>query len=182
MLNPKEREHVREVIGDLLMHPVALEMKKYIQHGDVSTYDHALAVTYRAYEMVKKKPSRVDERALLRAAFLHDFYLYDWHDPDPSHKWHGFHHARRAANNAVRLFGVSELERRIIDSHMWPLNPERIPHCREGWILTLADKWVSTLETLTRGSVLPLEERSSGPEKGDADPSRTITETDGRKE
>ena len=161
MLSREERQHVKKVIGDLMVHPVALEMKKYIQHGDVSTYDHALAVCYRAYEMAKKRLNRLDERALLRAAFLHDLYLYDWHDPDPSHKWHGFHHARRAANNAVRIFGVSELERRIIDSHMWPLNPERIPHCREGWILTLSDKWVSTLETITRGSVLPPEDRET---------------------
>lgn len=160
MLNREERAHVRAVLGDLLEHPVALQMKKYIQHGDVTTYDHALAVTYRAYEMAKRRMHRVDEYALLRAAFLHDLYLYDWHDPDPSHKWHGFHHARRAANNAVELFSVSEMERRIIDSHMWPLNPERIPHCREGWILTLSDKWVSTMETLTRHSVLPQEDVS----------------------
>lgn len=160
MLTKEERAHVREVLGDILVHPVALQMKNYIQHGDVSTYDHALAVAYRAYEMAKRRLCRVDEFALLRAAFLHDLYLYDWHDPDPSHKWHGFHHARRAAKNAVTIFGVSEMERRIIDAHMWPLNPERIPHCREGWILTLADKWVSTMETLTRHSVLPLEEEN----------------------
>lgn len=158
MLTLEERRHVREVISDLMSHPVALEMKKYIQHGDVSTYDHALAVTYRAYEMIKKHPERVDERALLRACFLHDLYLYDWHDPDPSHKWHGFHHARRAADNAKKYFGISEMQWRIIHSHMWPLNPERIPQCKEGWILTLADKWVSTLETVTRGTVLPEDE------------------------
>lgn len=158
MLTLEERRHVREVLSDLTSHPVALEMKKYTQHGDVSTYDHALSVAYRAYEMIKKHPERVNERSLLRAAFLHDLYLYDWHDPDPSHKWHGFHHARRAADNAKRYFDISEMEWRIIHSHMWPLNPERIPHCREGWILTLADKWVSTLETVTRGTVLPEDE------------------------
>ncbi len=158
MLTLDERRYVRGIIKDLMVHPVALQMKKYIQHGDVSTYDHALAVTYRAYEMVKKHPDRVDLYSLLRASFLHDLYLYDWHNPDPSHKWHGFHHARRAADNAREFFNISEMEWRIIHSHMWPLNPERIPHCKEGWILTLADKWVSTLETIKRGTVLPQDE------------------------
>ena len=150
MLSREQRRHVREVIGDLLEHPVALEMKKYIQHGRVSTYDHALAVCYRAYEMAQKKLSRIDERALLRAAFLHDLYLYDWHDPNKGFRWHGFKHHRFALRNAERDFVLSKRERNIIHSHMFPLTFWCLPRCREAWIVTLSDKIVATEETLMK--------------------------------
>ncbi len=149
MLTEKEKQHVRAVLGDLLSDPLVLEMKNYIQHGDVTTYDHCLSVAYRCYEIVLRRGYRVREEELLRAAMLHDFYLYDWHTVgDGSHRLHGFRHARRAAENAVRYLGVSAREGAAIDSHMWPLNPGRFPRTKEGWILTLADKEVSLFETL----------------------------------
>ena len=141
------KERVFDVLSDYLSHPAALEMKKYIQHGDISTYDHALSVAILCYKISYRK-KRVDTELLTRAAFLHDLYLYDWHDPDPSHKWHGFHHARRAADNAVGIFGVSDKARQIILTHMWPLNLTAIPNSREAWILTLVDKRVSASETI----------------------------------
>lgn len=141
------RERVYHILSDLISHPTALEMKKYIQHGDVSTYEHAFAVATLCYKLSYRSRS-VDAELLCRAAFLHDLYLYDWHDPDPAHKWHGFHHAQRAADNAVRIFGVSDKARRIISTHMWPLNITKIPASREAWILTLADKHISAKETV----------------------------------
>jgi uncharacterized protein len=83
---------------------------------------------------------------------LHDFYLYDWHCADDgSHRRHGFHHARRARDNAVREFAVDIRIQSAIDSHMWPLNPLRIPRSREAWILWVADK----IETFREMRVKP---------------------------
>ena len=38
----------------------------------------------------------------------------------------------------------------MIRSHMWPLNPERVPRSKEAWIVCVADKLVSLHETLFR--------------------------------
>ena len=81
---------------------------------------------------------------------LHDFYLYDWHVQDGTHRWHGFHHPERAAENAARYIGVSEKEAEIIRYHMWPLTLRHAPSSREAWIVCIADKLCSLEETLFR--------------------------------
>lgn len=149
--SPEERRAiVREALGEELADERVLRMGEYIQHGDVTTLAHCLAVAEKSYELAERFGvlDRVDLRAMLRAALLHDFYLYDWHEKDASHRWHGFHHAERAAANARDLLGAGEAEQAIIRSHMWPLNLTKPPRSREGWIVTLADKIVAAKETL----------------------------------
>ena len=88
----------------------------------------------------------MDERALMRGAILHDYFLYDWHDPDPSHRLHGYRHPGTACKNAVRDFNVGKVEQNMIRHHMFPLTPTP-PTCREGVILCIADKLVASRET-----------------------------------
>lgn len=88
-----------------------------------------------------------DQHALIRGALLHDYFLYDWHEKDDSHKWHGFYHAGKALQNAMEDFALSEIEKETIRRHMFPLNPIP-PRCREAWIVTLADKICSGGETV----------------------------------
>ena len=38
-------------------------------------------------------------------------------------------------------------EKDIIKKHMWPLTISAVPMCREAWIVTMADKWCSLMET-----------------------------------
>ena len=139
---------VHSILKDYLDNPEVLGMKDFIQHGSVSTYDHALSVAYLCYKLAYKN-KKADIPLLTVCAFLHDFYLYDWHERDPSHKWHGFHHARRAAENAERVFSIGDRGRLVIMSHMWPLNLTRIPRSREALILTVADKLVSARESIS---------------------------------
>ncbi len=49
--------------------------------------------------------------------------------------------------NAIRDYELTELEKDIIKKHMWPLTVVP-PGCREAWIVTMADKWCSLLETI----------------------------------
>lgn len=79
---------------------------------------------------------------------LHDMYLYDWHDGDPSRKTHGFDHPEIACNNAVENFDISEKEQDIIRSHMWPLNITKIPKSKEALIINIADKYCALVETI----------------------------------
>ena len=126
------------------------EMKKYYSHSDVTVYEHCLAVARRAYEKAVGKRRPVDIHALVRGALLHDYYLYDWHDKNKGFRWHGFKHHRFALANAEQDFDLTDKERNIIYSHMFPLTFWCLPRSREAWIVTLADKRVAFAETMKK--------------------------------
>ena len=127
------------------------EMKKYISHSDITVYQHCIKVARMAYTMAaSKRRVRVDLRALVRGALLHDYYLYDWHDPNKGFRWHGFKHHRFALRNAEQDYPLVRKEREIIRSHMFPLTFWCVPKCREAWIVSIADKIVATEETMKK--------------------------------
>ena len=144
-----DQAQVEEILKDIKAHERVQEMKQYIQHGRISTYEHCDRVAHMSFRINRKLHLNANERELLTAAMLHDFYLYDWHNyDDNAHPWHGYHHADKAVENARLHFRVSPRVQKAIWSHMWPLNITRIPRTRESWILCLADKIVSVKETL----------------------------------
>ena len=138
---------ISAITGDLQQDPYLLRMKEYTQHGTVSTYMHSIAVARLCYVIGCRIKTNINLTALLRSALLHDYYLYDWHNPDHP-RWHGFCHPHKAAENAKHDFSISTKEYNSIKSHMWPLTFRCIPRTREAWILTCADKVCSTWETL----------------------------------
>lgn len=93
---------------------------------------------------------KCNEKDLTRGALLHDYFLYDWHDDEhrPIHNLHGFYHPGIALKNAMKEYTLTDREKNIIRSHMWPLTLTRIPACREAWVVTAADKYISTIESL----------------------------------
>ncbi len=120
-----------------------------IQHGDVSVKEHSLSVTRSSIRLAKFLKIRFSHRDLIRGALLHDYFLYDWHIPDPTgeRKLHGFAHPYVALRNAEKEYELSDRQRNIISRHMWPLTLKP-PTCREAWVVTMADKYVSLKETL----------------------------------
>lgn len=137
----------REILADEKVQ----QMKQYIQHGDITTYDHCIMVCLYAYMYAKKLKLDIDVRALVKGALLHDFFLYDWHKSAfTSDGLHGFSHPVTAERNARNNFLLSEKERKIIKNHMWPLTLTRIPTSTEGWLVCWADKYCSLKETLLK--------------------------------
>ena len=140
-----DREYI-ECVADIFEHPAFQSMAKFIQHGDTSTREHCIQVSYLCYTLGKM--FHVDARTCARAGLLHDMFLYDWHT---YHKEcflpHGFTHARVALKNADSYFELNEVERNSILRHMFPLTPIP-PRYAEGLILVYADKYVSTYEVL----------------------------------
>lgn len=141
----------KEILSALLSDSHVQEMKRFIQHGRVSTFEHCVSVANLSYAIDKRLSLHSDLRVLLTGAVLHDFYLYDWHNYDNgAHRLHGFLHAKAACMNARKYFDIDDKTCHVIASHMWPLNIGKLPRTKEAWIVCIADKCVSLHETLFR--------------------------------
>lgn len=123
--------------------------KEYKQHGNVNVNTHVLSVARHSIVISEALKIKCNQEDLIRGALLHDYFLYDWHKPDKEnpHHLHGFFHASRALRNASKEYHLTNRQKDIIEKHMWPLTVKP-PMCREAWIVTMADKWCSTMETL----------------------------------
>ena len=148
----KEYQSLLTFFGsDILGSENYLKLKSFIQHGNVTVFEHSIHVALCAIKLNRKMGIGGREREIIRGALLHDYFLYDWHDgeaPGNIHpKLHGFYHPGIALKNATRDFTLSEREKEIIKKHMWPLTVKP-PRCREAWVVCMADKYASTLETL----------------------------------
>lgn len=123
----------------------------FIQHGTMSVHAHVISVAHASLAMagrLERLGIRIDRASLIRGALLHDYFLYDWHDPDPSHRLHGFTHPFAALARAEEDFeDLTPRERNIISRHMFPLVPIP-PTCREAWLVCLADKACALHETI----------------------------------
>ena len=129
--------------------------RRFVQHGGVTVYEHCVRVAVLSCRLAAALGWEVDLGALVRGALLHDYFLYDWHDRAPD-RWHGFTHPRRALENASRDFALNGTERDLIAHHMFPFVPAP-PHHREGWVVTLADKYCTLREVFMRRPYAPLE-------------------------
>lgn len=135
---------------DILCSRKFIKTKKHVQHGTMSVNGHCKNVATLSLYLNDKLHLNGNVRDIVRGALLHDYFLYDWHDREymRGKKLHGYAHADTALKNATRDYELTERQKDIIRSHMWPLNLTKLPRCREAWIVTMADKYCSTMETL----------------------------------
>ena len=125
-LSELERGRLAAILETYDRHPEVQRMREFIQHGDVTVYAHVTSVAQESLsfaERLGRVGISVDRASLLRGALLHDYFLYDWHDPDPSHRLHGFRHPFFALARAEEDFELTPRERNIIVRHMFPLVP-----------------------------------------------------------
>ncbi|MCM1046111.1 MAG: hypothetical protein NC417_11435 [Candidatus Gastranaerophilales bacterium] len=139
---------IRESGADIFQSPNFYSTKSHIQHGNMTVNDHCVRVAAYSLALSKKLHIPCSHRELIRGALLHDYFLYDWHDKDyiSPHRLHGFFHPGKALKNASAEYDLTPREKEIIKKHMWPLTVVP-PTCREAWIVTMADKWCSLMET-----------------------------------
>ncbi|MCR5788184.1 MAG: HDIG domain-containing protein [Bacilli bacterium] len=144
-----KKDKYMDCIRDLIDHEKVQEMNNYIQHGNTTTLDHCIRVSYTSYKI--SKLFKMDYKSTARAALLHDLYLYDWHKNDEKtsfFKKHGFTHASKALENANKYFKLNRKEKDIIKKHMWPLTLRSVPRYKESFVVSMVDKYKSTGETL----------------------------------
>ncbi len=155
LTNQENNQFLQHLTGILHTKETAL-MKHCIQHGRISTYDHILSVAKLSFYLNRRLHLGADEKELVRGAFLHDFYLYDWHKNGYIGRLHGLHHPTIALENASKRYRLTPVERNIIESHMWPLTLFHIPKCRAAWIVCIADKICSAYEVAAHTKSLRL--------------------------
>lgn len=135
-----------EIAEPVLKDEHVQKMKKYVQHGSISTYDHVVRVAKLSDKLNRALRLNGKRKEIIRGAVLHDYFLYDWH------RWkgklHGFYHPEAALENAEKDFDLTDKEKNIIRSHMWPLTLFHMPASREAWTVSIADKICSFQETL----------------------------------
>ena len=136
----------KNIINDIRFNEKVREMNNYMQHSATSCYSHCLHVAYYTYLMCKKL--NLDYVSAARAAMLHDFFLFYWHEPrhiKSLKELHAFSHPKIALKNALQFFDLNAMEQDIIVKHMWPLTI-KLPKYKETYIVTLADKYCATVE------------------------------------
>jgi uncharacterized protein len=146
-LSIEEQQYFKDCAAEILQSDEVQSMSTFIQHANISCLEHSVSVAYYSYHLCRKLNLQVDCRSLIRGALLHDFFLYDWHLKSDRKGLHGFTHPKTALENAQEHFTLNEKERDIIVKHMWPLTP-RPPKYKEALIVSLSDKFCSTIETL----------------------------------
>lgn len=145
------KEQFWDCVKDLAEHPVVLRMKLYPHHGNSTCYQHCLNVAYHNYCLCRFL--RLDYVSAARGGMIHDLFLYDWHThaAQTGDHFHGLTHPAAALKNAKKFFELNRIERDCIINHMWPVTPLQIPRTKEGWIITLTDKYCGARETSVRG-------------------------------
>ena len=135
------------IIKPILENKEFLKRKKFMHHENESVYEHSLKVSLLSYKIAKKIGA--DYKSATIGALLHDFYSKPWQENNNEKtslfKMHGFTHASDAYKNSKKYFNdlITPKIKDIIVKHMFPLNPIP-PKYIESWIVTVADKMVSS--------------------------------------
>ena len=93
------------IIQDIIYTPEFIKMRNTKHHIKTSLYDHSLKVAYLCYRFYCKHNLSLNIEELVRAALLHDYFLYDRIDKssgdDINRFIHLFKHPRTAYKNAI---------------------------------------------------------------------------------
>ena len=124
------------IVSDILENEEFQKLKN-IKHHDTDRFDHSLRVSYYSYLITKAL--RLNYKATARAGLLHDFFLEENYKEKISKRLDTLlKHPKFALETASKYYDLSDLEKDIILSHMYPvtMNP---PKYLESWIVDLDD-------------------------------------------
>lgn len=134
-------------ISDIVDSPELERLKDIPHHISTTRFQHCLNVSYYSYIICRK--FRLDARSAARAGLMHDLFYYDRKEYNSERKkWqprHSRRHSDIALRNADMLTDLSDLERDIIEKHMWPVT-RPVPSYKETYVITFVDKYCAVLE------------------------------------
>lgn len=146
MIKKNEDLEYMHIINPILSNSEFNKLDK-IEHHGISRLDHSLRVSYYSYKI--SRLLKLNAKEVARAGLLHDFFLSsedrDWRERLLS----TFTHPKKAVKNASRMFNLSDMEKNIIESHMFPIYTS-LPKYAESWIVSITDKVVGGYEFLKK--------------------------------
>ncbi len=141
----KNQQEFYDIVEDLINSSHVQQMGKIIHHVDeVSCLDHSLFVAYITYRVSKFFKMNYIEAT--RGALLHDLHLQDWSLTNIKKPERLVIHPGIALENANRLYDLSDIEKDIIITHMWPITITKIPRKKESVVVNCADKICAVYE------------------------------------
>ena len=155
LIDHANRSAFLSCVEDLLETPQVQSMRALPHHPGVNCFEHSIFVAYIAFRLARRWG--LDCTACARAGLLHDLYLYRWNDQSAHPGLQCFDHPVFALRNAETLTPLTDKERNAILAHMWPL-ATHLPHSREAWTISLADKICATIETVQLWKRMELRE------------------------
>ncbi len=137
----KEKNEYKNIYNKINENKKWNELANERHHG-ITRLEHTNRVAYLSFLM--SKLFKMDSQIVTRGALLHDFYTTKDLNGCPLREVHKIH-PYVALNNSMKYYNLTEVEKNIITSHMFPFNVE-IPKFKESIIVGLADKLVATFE------------------------------------
>ena len=138
-ITEERKKELEEIYQSFLHNEKILKMKEISMHRGSNCYIHSFKVAKLAIKRALRH-KKGDLYVILLGSILHDYYLYDWRDERDKMKDHLSTHPYTAAKNAMRDFNISDRVRKVIESHMWPVNIAEFPETKEARIISNADK------------------------------------------
>ena len=138
-LTEERKKELEDIYQSFLHDEKILKMKEVSMHRGSNCYIHSFKVAKLAIKRALRH-KRGDLYVILVGSILHDYYLYDWRIERDKMKKHLSSHPYTAAQNALRDFNISEKIKKVIESHMWPVNFSEFPKTKEARIISNADK------------------------------------------
>ena len=133
------------LVDDILKNEKFKELSSYVHHNS-NRFQHSLNVSYHSYKIAKK--TGLDYVKVARAALLHDFFLVDNHKLNKSNRVITmFNHPREALENSNKYYLLSDMEKNIIVSHMFPVGI-KLPRYKESILVDIVDDYVSVYEAI----------------------------------
>ena len=137
----EEKNELESIYQAFLHDEKILKMMDISMHRGSNCYIHSFKVAKTAIHRALRH-HKGNLHTILVGSILHDYYLYDWRVDRSKMKHHLSSHPYTAAENAERDFGIHEPIKKVIKSHMWPVNFTEFPKTKEARIISLADKHI----------------------------------------
>ena len=138
-ITDEQKKELEGIYQSFLHDEKILKMKEISMHRGSNCYIHSFKVAKLAIKRALRH-NKGNLYTILLGAILHDYYLYDWRIDKSKMGHHLSSHPYVAAENAVRDFGIHESIKKVIHSHMWPVNFRDFPKTKEARIISNADK------------------------------------------
>ena len=146
VLSKEEIQQIWDFYYEFSKNPVLINLYNTPQHRTSNTYRHVCLVTRLCLYKATKNNKGYDFKSLIRGAFLHDLFFYDWRIDKAGRKHHLTRHPQTAIDNASKHFELNETEIDIIKNHMWPITITKFPHTKEGRLVMMMDKKATMIE------------------------------------